>query len=96
MAGNKWRPIGGLLHKHVTNMDRDQLNAYLAKVYAQGFEDGRKAATPDVLLRAIREALLATDDIGPKRADAIMQKFGETFTATLPEEPAESTEDATT
>ena len=96
MAGNKRKPISGLLHKHVTNMDRNQLSDFLSKVYANGFEDGRKAATPDVLLRAIREALLATEDIGQKRADAIMKKFGETFTATIPVEPNESTEEATT
>lgn len=47
--------------------------------YLNGYEAGRKAATPDLLLRTFREVLLSIDSIGPTRADAIMKKLSDTF-----------------
>lgn len=62
-------------YKFIKGMDRAALSAYVSKVYLTGFEAGRKAATPDVLFRAIRETLLSTEGIGEIRADAIMEKL---------------------
>ena len=66
-------------YKRIKNMDRAQISEYVTKVYLNGFEAGRKAATPDLLLRTFREVLLSIDSIGPTRADAIMKKLSDTF-----------------
>lgn len=66
-------------YRRVKQMDREQLSEYVTKVYLSGFEAGRKAGTPDVLMRTFREVLMSIDSIGPTRADAIMKKLGDTF-----------------
>ena len=71
-------------------MDRTELSDYVTKVYLNGYEAGRKAATPDLLLRTFREVLLSIDSIGPTRADAIMKKLSDTFA--LKEKADETTE----
>lgn len=67
-------------YKRIKAMNFVELSEYMEGLYREGFEAGRKAGTPDVLFRALREALLSTEDIGPTRADAILKKFGEIFT----------------
>ena len=67
------------VYKNVKAMDREQMSNYVTKVYLNGYDAGRKAATPDVLLRTFREVLLSIDSIGPTRADAIMKKLSDTF-----------------
>ena len=66
-------------YRRIKQMDRTELSEYVTKVYLNGYEAGRKAATPDVLIRTFREVLLSIDSIGPARADAIMKKLGDTF-----------------
>jgi len=66
-------------YKRIKSMDRAELSAYITRIYITGFEAGRKAGTPDVLLRTIKEALLSTEGIGEIRAEAIMQKLGSIF-----------------
>lgn len=66
-------------YRRIKQMDRTELSDYVTKVYLSGYEAGRKAATPDLLLRTFREVLLSIDSIGPTRADAIMKKLGDTF-----------------
>ena len=82
--------LSRLTYRRVKNMDREELSDYITKVYLNGYEAGRKAATPDLLLRTFREVLLSIDSIGPTRADAIMKKLSDTFA--LKEKEAEPTE----
>ena len=78
MDNNK-RLLSRAVYKRIKSMDREQLSDYVTKVYLSGFEAGRKAATPDLLLRTIREELLSIPGIGPTRADAILKRMGDTF-----------------
>ena len=78
MDNNK-RLLSRTVYKRIKAMDREQLSDYVTKVYLSGFEAGRKAATPDLLLRTIREELLSIPGIGPTRADAILKRMGDTF-----------------
>lgn len=78
-------------YKRIKSMDRAQLSNYITQIYLTGFDAGRKAGTPDVLFRTIRELLLDTKDIGPTRAEAIMKKLGSIF---APQESGEQTEEA--
>ena len=87
---NKKQLLNRTTYKRIKNMDREQLSDYVTKVYLNGYEAGRKAATPDLLLRTFREVLLSIDSIGPARADAIMKKLSDTFA--LKEKEAEATE----
>ena len=91
MDNNK-RLLSRTVYKRIKAMDREQLSDYVTKVYLSGFEAGRKAATPDLLLRTIREELLSIPGIGPTRADAILKRMGDTF-ATKQEEATENDEE---
>lgn len=82
--------ISRATYKRIKHMDRTQLSQYTTQLYLAGFEAGRKAGTPDVLLRTIRELLLDTEGIGEIRADAIMKKLGALFVPQAPD--AENTE----
>ena len=92
MDNNK-RLLSRTVYKRIKAMDREQLSDYVTKVYLSGFEAGRKAATPDLLLRTIREELLSIPGIGPTRADAILKRMGDTF-AKKQEETTENDEEA--
>lgn len=95
----KNQQISRATYKRIKGMDRIELSNYITRIYLTGFEAGRKAGTPDVLLRTIREQLLDTEGIGEIRADAIMKKLGAIFapqtSEAVPEEtagtPAEET-----
>ena len=87
MESNSKRLLSRANYKKIKVMDREQLSAHVTNVYIKGFEAGRKAATPDVLMRTFREVLMSIDSIGPARADAIMKKLGDTF-ALKKKEPA--------
>lgn len=78
MENNK-RLLSRATYKRIKSMDRNQISDYVTKVYINGFEEGRKAGTPDVLMRTFREVLMSIDSIGPTRADAIMKKLADTF-----------------
>ena len=75
----KNQQISRATYKRIKGMDRIELSNYITRIYLTGFEAGRKAGTPDVLLRTIREQLLDTEGIGEIRADAIMKKLCDTF-----------------
>lgn len=77
MDNNSKRPLSRVVYKAIKCMDREQLSNYITNVYVKGYEAGRKAATPDQLLRTVREGLI--DIVGPTRADAILKKLGDTF-----------------
>ena len=79
MAGKNINLLSRTTYKRIKNMDREEISKYVTSIYLNGFEAGRKAATPDLLLRTFREVLLSIDSIGPTRADAIMKKLGDTF-----------------
>lgn len=87
----KSQQISRSTYKRIKSMDRIQLSNYITRIYLTGFEAGRKAGTPDVLLRTIREQLLDTEGIGPTRADAIMKKLGGIFTPQASEAVPEET-----
>ena len=91
MAGqNKQQLLSRATYRVVKNMDREQLSDYVTRVYLNGYEAGRKAATPDLLLRTFREVLLSIEGIGPTRADAIMKKLSDALA--LKEKENEPTE----
>ena len=94
MESNNIRLLSRATYKKIKVMNREQLSAYVTNVYIKGFEAGRKAATPDVLMRTFREVLMDIDGIGPTRADAIMKKLGDTF-AVKEAEPATQEGDGT-
>lgn len=79
MAEQNKKLLSRLTYRRIKGMDRAELSDYVTKVYLNGYEAGRKAATPDLLLRTFREVLLSIDSIGPTRADAIMKKLSDTF-----------------
>lgn len=87
----KNQQISRATYKRIKSMDRVQLSNYITRIYLTGFEAGRKAGTPDVLLRTIREQLLDTEGIGEIRADAIMKKLGAIFAPQTSETPTEET-----
>lgn len=64
-------------YKMIKRMEREQLSAYISNIYIKGFEAGRKAATPNTLLDALRDTLISVADIGPTRADAIIKRLSE-------------------
>ena len=90
MAEQNKKLLSRLTYRRIKGMDRTELSDYVTKVYLNGYEAGRKAATPDLLLRTFREVLLSIDSIGPTRADAIMKKLSDTFA--LKEKADESAE----
>lgn len=96
MDNNNKKLLSRSTYKKIKNMDREQLSAYVTRLYVNGFEAGRKAAAPDIMMRTFREALLSIDSIGPTRADAIMKKFGEMFAMKeeAVQEPAEEEKEA--
>ena len=79
MAEQNKKLLSRLTYRRIKGMDRDELSKYVTNVYLNGYEAGRKAATPDVLFRTFREVLMSIDSIGSTRADAIMKKLGDTF-----------------
>lgn len=79
MAEQNKKLLSRLTYRRIKGMDRTELSDYVTKVYLNGYEAGRKAATPDLLLRTFREVLMSIDSIGPTRADAIMKKLSDTF-----------------
>ena len=79
MGNTNKRLLSRAVYKRIKGMDREQISDYVTRVYVQGFDDGRKAGTPDMLMRTIREELLNIPGIGPTRADAILKKLGDTF-----------------
>ena len=87
----KNQQISRATYKRIKSMDRVQLSNYITRIYLTGFEAGRKAGTPDVLFRTIRELLLDTEGIGEIRANAIMKKLGAIFAPQASEEPTEET-----
>lgn len=90
MAEQNKKLLSRLAYRRIKGMDRAELSDYVTKVYLNGYEAGRKAATPDLLLRTFREVLLSIDSIGPTRADAIMKKLSDTFALKKKaDEPAE-------
>ena len=94
MENTSKRLLSRATYKRIKGMDREQLSDYVTKVYINGFEEGRKAATPDILMRTFREVLMSIDSIGPTRADAIMKKLADTF-ALKEKEPETSEVDGT-
>ena len=94
MDNNIKRLLSRAVYKLIKNMDREELSDYVTNIYIKGFEAGRKAGTPDVLMRTFRDVLLSIDSIGPTRADAIMKKLGDTF-ALKESEPAPQEGDET-
>lgn len=79
MENSNKKLLSRITYKRIKGMDRTDLSDYVTKVYLSGFEAGRKASTPDALMRTFREVLMNIDGIGPTRADAIMKKLGDTF-----------------
>ena len=95
MAEQNKKLLSRLAYRRIKGMDRTDLSEYVTKVYMNGYEAGRKAATPDILLRTFREVLLSIDSIGPTRADAIMKKLGDTFALKEKDEDPTETEEST-
>ena len=99
MAEQKKQLINRNTYRLIKRMDHSQLSEYITNVYLKGYEAGRKAATPELLMRTFREVLLSIDSIGPTRADAIMKKLSDTFAIkekeAAPEENSGAAEETT-
>jgi len=82
-------------YKALKRMDREQLSEYITNLYIKGYEAGKKAATPNNLMSAIRNTLLGVADIGPTRADAIMKHLADVMGGGEQSETPEAAQEAT-
>lgn len=82
-------------YKAIKNMNREQMSEHFVNVYVKGYEAGKKAATPNSLLATLRETLLNVADIGPTRADAILNRLAKELNLDAPaasQEPGAATQ----
>ena len=58
-------------------MDREQIENFLAKIYSQGYEDGKEAAEMADFKIKLVQLLEKTKGVGPKTFDRIMETVKE-------------------
>ncbi len=73
-GGNKLKEnlLNREIYKKIKRMDRQQIESFLAKVYVQGYEDGKEAAEAADFKIQLVEILNKTKGVGPKTFDNIM------------------------
>lgn len=69
--------INRKIYKKVKKMDRQEMEAFLADIYHQGFQDGVEAGDNADFKIKLVEVLKKTKGIGPKLFDRIMQTVKE-------------------
>ena len=60
-------------YKAVKNMDRQEMEAFLANIYRQGFQDGAEAGNKADFKIMLVQVLEKTKGVGPKTFDRIME-----------------------
>ena len=69
--------INRKIYKKVKRMDRQEMEAFLADIYHQGFQDGVEAGDNADFKIKLVEVLENTKGIGPKLFDRIMKTVKE-------------------
>ena len=64
-------------YKEIKKMDREQIENFLAKIYSQGYEDGKEAAEMADFKIKLVQLLEKTKGVGPKTFDRIMETVKE-------------------
>lgn len=64
-------------YKEIKKMDRQQMEDFLAKVYVQGYEDGKEAAEMADFKIKLVQLLEKTKGVGPKITEKILQTLKE-------------------
>lgn len=64
-------------YKAVKKMDRQEMENFLAKVYVQGYEDGKEAAEMADFKIKLVQLLKKTKGVGPKTTEKILQTLRE-------------------
>lgn len=77
MEGLKMKLITRKQYKAVKKMDRQEMENFLAKVYVQGYEDGKEAAEMADFKIKLVQLLKKTKGVGPKTTEKILQTLRE-------------------
>ena len=64
-------------YKAVKKMDREEMEAFLAKIYLQGYEDGTEDAEVTDFKIKLMQVLERTKGVGPKTTEKILQTVKE-------------------
>ena len=76
-GGEKLQILTRKLYKKIKKMDRQEMEAFLAKIYHQGFQDGAEAGDNADFKIKLVEVLKNTKGIGPKLFDRVMETVKE-------------------
>jgi len=64
-------------YKKIKKMDRQEIEAFLAEIYHQGFQDGTEAGNKADFKIMLVQVLEKTKGVGPKTFDRIMETVKE-------------------
>ena len=64
-------------YKKIKKMDRQEIEAFLAEIYNQGFQDGTEAGNKVDFKIMLVQVLEKTKGVGPKTFDRIMETVKE-------------------
>lgn len=76
-GGEKMKLITRRQYKEIKKMDRQEMEAFLVKIYHQGFQDGAEAGDNADFKIKLVEVLENTKGIGPKLFDRVMETVKE-------------------
>mgnify|MGYP001184927156 CR=1 FL=1 len=71
-GGEKLQLLTRKQYKEIKKMDRQEMEAFLARIYHQGFQDGAEAGDNADFKIKLVEVLKNTKGIGPKLFERIM------------------------
>ena len=76
-GGEKLQLLTRKQYKEIKKMDRQQMENFLAKIYSQGYEDGKEAAEMADFKIKLVQLLEKTKGVGPKTIEKILQTLKE-------------------
>lgn len=76
-GGERLQILTRKLYKKIKKMDRQEMEAFLAKIYHQGFQDGAEAGGDADFKIQLVKVLESTKGVGPKTFDKIMETVKE-------------------
>lgn len=76
-GGERLQLLTRKLYKKIKKMDRQEMEAFLAKIYHQGFQDGAEAGDNADFKIQLVKVLESTKGVGPKTFDKIMETVKE-------------------
>lgn len=76
-GGEKLKLITRKQYKEIKKMDREEMEAFLAKIYLQGYEDGTEDAEVTDFKIKLMQVLERTKGVGPKTTEKILQTLKE-------------------